>query len=534
MRRGFKRHLQIWYARSCTCEMKVSRALLSCSDKRQLEEFASGLVELGIELLASGGTAATLKGCGIAVTPVEQFAGLSELLGGRVKTLHPKLHAGILARRDDPAHVKAVGADGLIDLVVVNLYPFEDTAAKKGVLPADAIEQIDIGGVALIRAAAKNFEHVAVVCRPGQYADVLGALKKANGALSLDLTKRLAVEAFALTSRYDAAIAAYLGAPGSETPSPELPMDVTLRLRKQQDLRYGENPHQRGAWFVSAASEPGLARLKQLQGKELSYNNLLDMDAAFRAILECTEPAAVVVKHASLCGLAASETVEQAYAHAYACDPESAFGGIVGINRPIGAKLAEQLAETFLEVVIAPSVEPNALGIFAKKKNLRVVSVPWPESLPQAIEWRELLGGWLAQDRDRLAEAEMHPKIVTKRAPTQQELADMRFAWMAVKHAKSNGIVLVKNQATVGIGQGQPSRIGSVRIAVEKAGERAQGAVAASDAFFPFPDGVLTLAKAGVTAVIHPGGSVRDAEVVQAADAMNLAMVLTGVRHFRH
>ena len=519
-------------------KIRIRRALLSCSDKRGLDSFAKGLVAAGVELLASGGTAAALSRQNIPVKGVEEFAGLSELLGGRVKTLHPKLHAGILARRDDPEHVKAVGEAGLIDLVVVNLYPFEETISKPGVSAEQAIEEIDIGGVALIRGAAKNFAGVAIVCKPEQYAEVLAAVQQGKGSVPVELTRKLAVAAFALTSGYDAAIHAYLekaDAPTVDAASSHaaLPQSATVSLRKRQQLRYGENPHQAGAWYLASPAEPGLSTLKQLQGKELSYNNFLDMDAALRAVLECREPAAALVKHASLCGLAQAKALESAYAQAFACDPESAFGGIVALNRPLTGTLANQLAETFLEVILAPAIEADALEILSKKKNLRVVAIDWP-ALPSGHEWRQLLGGWLAQDRDRIMEAEQSPKVVSKRPPTAAESADLRFAWLAVKHAKSNAIVLAKGQATVGIGQGQPSRVGSVRIAIEKAADRAKGSVAASDAFFPFPDGVEALAKAGVTAVIHPGGSLRDAEVIAAADAAKLAMVLTGARHFRH
>ncbi len=506
----------------------VKRALLSCADKTGLEPFANALASLGVELVASGGTAEALRRQGLRVTSVEEFAGIAEQLDGRGKTLHPKIHAGILARRDDPAHVRAVGAAGLIDLVAVNLYPFERTAQQAGAPLAEAIEQIDIGGVALLRAAAKNFAHVAVVCEPSQYDEVAAALRKGKGTMPDELARRLAVRAFALTSAYDAAITGYLGGAVAAE-------ETSFRLRKRQPLRYGENPHQPGAWYVPAAGAAwGVGTLTQLQGKELSYNNLLDLDAALRCLADFEEPTCAIIKHHSQCGLASAPSAGEAYARAYACDAESAFGGIVGVNRPIDAPLAEQLASTFLEVVAAPSVDPQALARFAKKPNLRVVTVAWPLKGSNEGEWRQLLGSWLFQETDGTIVGAEPPRVVTRRAPTERERVDLLFAWKAAKHALSNGVVLASQGATVGIGQGQPSRVGSVRVALEKAGARSRGTVAASDGFFPFPDGVTALADAGVTAIIQPGGSIRDAEVIAAADAAKMAMMFTGVRHFRH
>jgi phosphoribosylaminoimidazolecarboxamide formyltransferase/IMP cyclohydrolase len=520
----------------------VKRALLSCSDKTGLDVFAKELSALGVELVASGGTAEFLSERGLPVKTVEAFAGITEQLDGRVKTLHPKIHAGILARRDDPAHVASVGAAGFIDLVVVNLYPFARAVQQPGISVGDAIEQIDVGGVALLRAAAKNFQHVATVCQPQQYREVAEALRAGRGQLPEALTQRLAVTAFEVTSRYDTVIAGFLGSQnshavsGKAAPSPPgLPSQASVTVRKHQALRYGENPHQQGGWYVPSAGDAwGLGTLRQLQGKELSYNNVLDLDGALRCLLDFEEPTCVIVKHHSQCGLASAASALQAYERALACDTESAFGGIVGFNRAVDAAVAQRLVVTFLEVILAPSVEPQAQTVLASKPAMRVVTLEWPATRPTALEWRHLLGGWLLQDPDVHVAAADTMKPATRRAPTEPERADLAFAWKAAKHAASNGIVIVRGQATVGIGQGQPSRVGSVRLALQHAGERARGAVAASDGFFPFPDSIELLAKAGVRAVIQPGGSIRDAEVIAAADAADLAMVLTGVRHFRH
>ena len=519
----------------------VKRALLSCHDKRGLDVFARELAKLGVELIASGGTADFLKQQGLKIQTVEEFAGITGQLDGRVKTLHPKIHAGILARRDDPAHVRAVGADGLIDLVVVNLYPFQETVQRPGVSLPEAVEQIDVGGVALLRAAAKNFPHVAVVCQPQQYATVAEALHRGKGRLPPSLVQRFAVTAFDLTSAYDASVASYLTSSvsprsssshtGSE--SPGLPDAASISVRKRQPLRYGENPHQQGAWYVPASGPVrGVGTLTQLQGKGLSYNNLLDIDAALRCLLDFDEPACVIIKHSAQCGLASRATILEAYQQAYACDSESAFGGIVGVNRPIDMPLAEQLTSTFLEVIMAPAVEPDAAPLFQKKPNLRLVTLEWPSRSSTEPEWRHLLGSWLLQAADTATVDLL--QLATKRAPTERERSDLLFAWKAAKHVKSNGIVIASRRATVGIGQGQPSRVGSVRLAIQKAGTKSVDAVAASDGFFPFPDGVELLAKAGVTAIIQPGGSIRDPEVIAAADAAHLAMLITGVRHFRH
>ena len=508
---------------------RVKRALLSCHDKAGLDAFAKALATLGVELVASGGTAEFLRRHGLQVTSVEDFAGSTEQLDGRVKTLHPKIHAGILALRDQPSHMASVGSNGLIDLVVVNLYPFEQTIRRPGVGINEALEQIDIGGVALLRAGAKNFASVAVVCDPQQYARVADALQRAKGELPAELARQLACAAFELTSRYDRWIAEYLGSSAGS------PGQLSLSARQQQVLRYGENPHQQAAWCVpSAGNAWGLATLRQLQGKELSYNNLLDLDAAVRCLLDFHEPACVIVKHAAPCGIASDGSIATAYERALACDPESAFGGIVAFNRPLEEAAARALTETFLEVIAAPEVDPRAASVLSAKPKLRLLTLAWPSSWPQAREWRQLLGGWLVQDPDAAVLDPAALRAVTKRAPTGQERDELLFAWKAAKHAKSNGIVIARDRATCGIGQGQPSRVGSVRLAIEKAGPNARGAVAASDGFFPFPDGVELLAKAGVRAVIQPGGSLRDRDVIDAADRADLAMLFTGIRHFRH
>ena len=518
--------------------VRVKQALLSTSEKTGLETFARELAALGVSLLASGGTADYLKQHGLRVKRVEEFAGIAEQLDGRVKTLHPKIHAGILARRDDPSHVRAAGPGGLIDLVVVNLYPFRQTVERPGASLADAVESIDIGGVALLRAAAKNFAHVAVVCQPDQYAAVAEALREGQGTLPESLSRELAVTAFQLTGAYDALIAEYLnrshGAPPAPA-QPAFPASAAIRLEQRQSLRYGENPHQRGAWYVPAGSIAyGLGTLTQRQGKELSYNNLLDIDAALRCLLDLDEPSCAIIKHNSLCGLAAGPAAGMAYAAALACDAESAFGGIVGLNRPVDAALAAALTSTFLEVVLAPEVEPPAAEVFRKKPNLRVVTVEWPVRLPGEPEWRQLLGSWLLQEPDTQSLQASSLRVATKRQPTEHERRGLDFAWLAAKHVRSNGVVLAAERETLGIGQGQPSRVGSVRLAIQRAGERSRGSVAASDGFFPFPDSIELLANAGVTAVIQPGGSIRDQDVVAAADAADMAMVFSGIRHFRH
>ncbi len=527
--------------------VSVRRALLSCYDKTGLDGFAKALAGLGIELVASGGTAEALRQQGLRVVTVEEFAGMTEQLDGRVKTLHPNIHAGILARRDDPGHLQRVGPGGLIDLVAVNLYPFAGTVGRPGASLAEALEQIDIGGAALLRAGAKNFTSVAVLCEPRQYPDVADALLRGHGQLPESMTRGLAARAFDVTSAYDRQIFEYLASachdpapgtgrgPGDDAAGAGMPGAASVALRRQQALRYGENPHQRGAWYVpEAGGRWGLGTLRQLQGKALSYNNLLDVDAALRGLLDFTEPACVIIKHHAPCGFASAEDVGRAFVRAVEGDPESAFGGVVGLNRPLDAATAERMAPMFFEVVLAPAVDPQAEALLRRKSKLRVLTVAWPVPPVPGPEWRQLLGGWLLQDPDAQVLDEQALRVVTTRRPSERERADLLFAWRAAKHVTSNGVVLASGQATVGIGQGQPSRVGAVRLALQQAGARSRDAVAASDGFFPFPDSMELLAQAGVTAVIQPGGSIRDAALVEAANRHRLAMLMTGIRHFRH
>lgn len=510
--------------------VRVARALLSCHDKTDLDVFAKGLHGLGVELVASGGTAAVLQHQGLRVVTVEAFAGIAEQLDGRVKTLHPAIHAGILANRADAAHLQAVGTERLIDLVVVNLYPFEETIRRPGTSLEAAIEQIDIGGVALLRAAAKNFQGVAAVSDPSQYPMVLKALQDGKGALSPELSRSLSLEAFALTSRYDASITSFL----SGCDHTLLPPSISMAAHQHQGLRYGENPHQQGAWYVPAgASTRGLAALKMLQGKALSYNNLVDVDAVVRCLREFEQPTCVIVKHASPCGVASDETLQAAFQRAHEGDAESAFGGIVGFNRPLDGETAARLQALFLEVIAAPSIPDAARAVFAGKPNLRLIEMA-KAFASEALEWRSVEGGWLAQTPDRTLVDPSALRVVTTIKPTASQQRDALFAWACVKHVKSNAIVLADRLATVGIGQGQPSRVRAVRLAIQHAGARCRGTALASDGFFPFPDSVELAAQAGVKTIIQPGGSLKDAEVIAAADRAEVAMLFTGTRHFRH
>jgi phosphoribosylaminoimidazolecarboxamide formyltransferase/IMP cyclohydrolase len=538
----------------------VASALLSVSDKAGLVELARGLAELGVEILSTGGTHALLAKEGIPVRQVSDFTGAPEMLGGRVKTLHPKIHGGILARRDHPADREDMSAQGVlpIDLVVVNLYPFREAVAKQ--LPADEIvEQIDIGGPSMLRSAAKNAAHVAVVVDPADYGPVLAELRQA-GRVSDATRARLQARAFAHTAAYDAAIASWLAEQamrhaeqdpertlgGSEPPARWSEVPPLGEYRLLQSLRYGENPHQRAAFYAAVPQprEPTLASARQLQGKELSYNNLLDGSAALEAVKEHARgpqaPAAVViVKHTNPCGVALAAGVAEAYRKARDADPVSAFGGIVALSHACDEATGKLLAETFLEAVIAPSFEAGARAALQGKKSLRLLELPLlgEDRSSWGMEPRELRsvpGGLLVQSRDLAAGQVAQWKTVTKRKPSAEELEALRFAWSVVKHVKSNAIVLAHADVTVGVGMGQTNRVDSVRIAAQRAGARAKGAALASDAFFPFPDGVEAAAEAGVSCVVQPGGSVRDQEVIAAADAKGLAMVLTGVRHFRH
>ena len=523
----------------------VRRALISVSDKAGLAGLASALVARGVELISTGGTAAALRAADLPVRDVSALTEFPEMLDGRVKTLHPMVHGGLLAVRDDPAHAAALDAYGIapIDLLVVNLYPFEATVAA-GAGYDDCMENIDIGGPAMLRAAAKNHGFVTVLTDVEDYPALLAELERTGGATSLGFRRAQALTAFGRTAAYDAAVSGWLaGALGQAAPRRRA-FAGTLA----EALRYGENPHQAAAFYRDGSDRPGVATARQLQGKALSYNNINDTDAAFELVAEFAPsdgPACAIIKHANPCGVACGASLVEAYRAAYDCDRTSAFGGIVALNRPLDAETAAAIAGIFTEVVIAPGVTDAAAAVFAAKKTLRLlVTGGLPDPAAPALAWRQVAGGFLVQDRDG---APLRPdalRVVTRRAPTPAELDDLRFAWTVVRHVKSNAIVYAKGGATVGIGAGQMSRVDSTRIAARKARDMAAalglpepptvGSVVASDAFFPVPDGLLAAAEAGATAVIQPGGSVRDEEVIAAADAAGLAMVFTGIRHFRH
>jgi phosphoribosylaminoimidazolecarboxamide formyltransferase/IMP cyclohydrolase len=523
--------------------MAVQRALISVFDKTGIVEFAKRLAALRIEILSTGGTAKLLREAGVAVLDVADFTGWPEMLGGRVKTLHPKVHGGLLYRRKHAEDQKQAAEHGIepIDLVVVNLYPFEATAAKQGLTAEELIENIDIGGPTMLRSAAKNFESVTVVTDPADYAKVAQDLE-ASHETSLATRLELARKVFATTSRYDGMITTELErlSPTSGhvalAEKPPLPERVHLALQKQQPLRYGENPHQAAALYIPSGSAPsGLAAAKQLQGKELSYNNYVDLEAARSLAAEFAQPAAVIVKHNNPCGTAEQETLLGAYLKALASDPVSAFGGVLAFNRAVDAATAEEVAKLFVECIAAPGFEEKAKAIFAAKKNLRLLELPAGGLFPEReLQLKRILGGMLVQQPDLGEIKESELKTVTKRAPTPTEMQTMLFAWKVCKHVKSNAIVFAKDGATLGVGAGQMSRVDSVKIAVMKAQSSLTGTVVASDAFFPFPDGVEEAAKAGAVAVIQPGGSVRDPEVIAAADRLNMAMVFTSMRHFLH
>ena len=521
---------------------KIRRALISVSDKTGLVEFGKFLSRSGVEILSTGGSAKALRDAGVPVIEVSDHTGFPEIMDGRVKTLQPKIHGGLLAVRGNADHEKAMKDHAIapIDLLAVNLYPFEATVAK-GAAFDDCIENIDIGGPALIRAAAKNHAFVTVLVDPADYGRAMDEMKANGGATTLAFRKALAAAAYARTAAYDAAISTWFAGQLGEP----FPKRIAFAGELMQTLRYGENPHQSAAFYRGGDARPGIATATQLQGKELSFNNLNDTDAAFEAVAEFADrPACVIVKHANPCGVAVADDLKTAYLKAFACDTESAFGGIVALNRTLDAAAAEEIAKLFAEVVIAPAIDDGAKKLFAAKKNLRVLttgSMPDPKSSGMTV--RSLAGGYLLQGRDdALTAADL--KVVTKRAPTAAEMADLLFAFTVAKHVKSNAIVYAKNGATVGVGAGQMSRVNSSRIAAWKAADAARvagdkqswaiGSVVASDAFFPFPDGLLAAAEAGATAVIQPGGSVKDEDVIAAADEKGLAMVFTGMRHFRH
>ena len=514
-------------------DVQVRRALLSVSDKTGVVDLARGLAALGVELISTGGTAQTLRDAGLRVRSVDDLTGFPEMMDGRLKTLHPKLHGGLLAIRDDETHVAAASAHGIewIDLVVVNLYPFERTAAKRGVVDEEVIENIDIGGPTMIRAAAKNHAFTAVVVRPESYDAVLDELQASGGRLSLDTRRALAGEAYALTARYDTAIARWFAEQVEDFPP------LFLRaFEKVTDLRYGENPHQRAAFYTQIGERRHvLSMVSQLHGKELSFNNLLDLDAAKAVLRDFEIPACVIVKHNNPCGVAVASDAATAYANAFACDPVSAFGGIIALNRRVDAATAEALSKQFIEVLIAPGYDEDALEILTRKENVRIMEDA-ERRRPSGIQLdlRQIDGGMLVQDADVDVEERETMEVVTQTAPTEAQWEDLLFAWRVSKHVKSNAIVLARDLATVGIGAGQMSRVDSVRLAVEKAQSPVEGSVLASDAFFPFADGPEAAVKAGVKAIIQPGGSVRDSEVIEAADAAGVAMVFTHRRHFKH
>jgi phosphoribosylaminoimidazolecarboxamide formyltransferase/IMP cyclohydrolase len=517
---------------------KLRRALISVSDKSGVAEFARALAALGVEILSTGGTAKLLEKEGVPATEVAAHTGFPEMLDGRVKTLHPKIHGGILARRDVQAHMAAIERAGIapIDLVVVNLYPFQATVADPDSRLEDAIENIDIGGPAMLRSAAKNHAGVAVVVDPADYTRVLEEVR-ATGEVSAPTRFALATKAFAHTAAYDGAIADYLSSLDESGKRGAFPRVLSLQFAKLQDMRYGENPHQAAAFYRDAQPQPGgIAGYRQLQGKALSYNNVADADAAWECVKSFGEPACVIVKHANPCGAALGKSALEAYRKAFRTDPTSAFGGIIAFNRALDRAAAAQIGKQFAEVIIAPRVAPDAQAEFAKKQNLRVLEVPLAHA-PNALDTKRVGGGLLVQSSDAHELEAGDLKVVTKKKPGKTQLADLLFAWRVAKFVKSNAIVFVKGGATLGVGAGQMSRIDSARIAAIKAKAARltlKGSVAASDAFFPFRDGLDAVAKAGAVAIIQPGGSVRDDEVIAAADERKLAMVFTGVRHFRH
>jgi phosphoribosylaminoimidazolecarboxamide formyltransferase/IMP cyclohydrolase len=502
-------------------------ALLSVSNKTGLIDLARRLVEeFEFDLVSSGGTAQALKDAGLPVTKVADYTGSPEILGGRVKTLHPRIHGGILARRDVAQDVADLETNQIrpIDLVVVNLYPFEETIAKAGVTLAEAVEQIDIGGPAMLRASSKNFAHLTVLCDPVQYDEYLQELRHNNGEASLEFRQKAALKGFLHTANYDRAIASYLA--GTQ--------QHTLSGTELQSLRYGENPHQSAAWYQTGTTPAGWAAANKLQGKELSYNNLVDLEAARRIIAEFADtPAATIIKHTNPCGTALGDTIVEAYQKAFNADSTSAFGGIVALNRPIDAATAKELTKTFLECVVAPDCDEEAQQILAKKSNVRVLTLADLSSGPKTLV-KQIAGGFLVQAADDIVADTSQWQVVTQVQPTDDQLEELLFAWKVCKHVKSNAIVVTRDRATLGVGAGQMNRVGSAKIALEQAGEKAQGAILASDGFFPFDDTVRSAAAAGITAIVQPGGSRNDQDSIKAANELGLAMVITGVRHFLH
>ena len=524
--------------RSAPGEVRVRRALVSVSDKTGVIDFARGLQELGVELVSTGGTARELSRAGIPARPIEDFTGFPEIMDGRVKTLHPRLYAGLLARRDEDSHLRAAEEQAIepVDLVCVNLYPFEQTVARGDASEREIIENIDIGGPTMIRAAAKNSEFAAVVVDPADYPAVLQELRDSDGRLSQPTRTELARKAFACTARYDAAISGWFS---RTSPDGGFPPSWSESYEKVLDLRYGENPHQEAAFYSRVGAGPHLLEgVNQLHGKELSFNNLLDLSSARELVEDFQEPACAIVKHNNPCGCAVAHDAEGAYARAFASDPQSAYGGVIALNRPVDAGAAERLSGQFIEVLLAPSFEPEALEILQQKKNVRLLELPgWPRR-SERVEGRSVLGGQLVQTHDEVTETREQMRTMTTAEPDEEQWQDLLFAWRVCRHVRSNAIVIARGRATIGIGAGQMSRVDAVRIAIEKAHtfqpELLPGSSLASDAYFPFADGPELALQAGVTAIIQPGGSVRDEEVVAAVQAAGASMIATDRRHFRH
>ena len=519
---------------------KIKRAIISVSDKKGIVDFAKGLSQYKVNILSTGGTAQSLRDSDITVEDVSHYTGFPEMLDGRVKTLHPKIHGGLLGQRSNPEHVKKMEEHGIepIDMLVVNLYPFEATVAKENCPLKDAIENIDIGGPTMIRSAAKNYSDVTVIVDPDDYKAVLNEMERNQGEISVETNFRLAKKVFQHTARYDGAISNYLGSLRQDGQKDTFPETVSLQFTKAQELRYGENPHQNGAFYKELViSEPCVSSAIQLQGKALSFNNILDADSALETVKEFDETAVVIIKHTNPCGVAISpDSLADAYRKAKSCDPISAFGGIVALNRPVDEETAKEITSIFTEVVIAPDYSKESLKVFSTKKNLRLLKVPFPSGYTsKGFAMKKVVGGMLIQERD-LGKVEdiKQCKVVTKREPTPEEYKALEFAWKICKHVKSNAIVYTIQDQTIGVGAGQMSRIDSSKIAVEKAQFPIKGTVMASDAMFPFRDSVDEASKAGATAIIQPGGSIKDEEVIKAADEANMAMIFTGMRHFRH
>ena len=520
--------------------VKIRRALISVSDKTGILELAKELNKFGVEILSTGGTAKLLRENNIAVKEVSEYTGFPEMLDGRVKTLHPKIHGGLLALRDNKEHMDTLKQQqiGLIDMVVVNLYPFEKTVQKPGVTLEEAIENIDIGGPSMLRSASKNHKSVAVICNPQRYPQVIEALKKYKGSLPEELLRDLGLEVFGRTSEYDKAIYEYLshrvtGSLGQQSES--FPEELSLEFSKAQELRYGENPHQKGAFYKEINASSGLSTMKQLWGKELSFNNILDLNAAVNLVKEFQLPAVVFIKHNNPCGVAENKDILKAYKDAWSCDKLSAFGGVLSINRKVDLALAKLIAKSgFLECVICPEFNPEALELLKEKKNLRLLEYPKMLQRHTGYDFKKVDGGLLLQDEDAVTLDEKALKVVTKKKPTKSELESLIFAWKVAKHVKSNAIILARGTKTVGIGAGQMSRVDSVFISTKKSGKLAIGSVMASDAFFPKEDAIALAAKFKIKAIIQPGGSIADAEIIKMADKHKIAMVTTGIRHFRH